>query len=66
MMLREEEDDMTQEMRQFVVFAIDNEIKKLVQKITDLRVESTSEYLDGVNDGLSLAVKALHRDKNIS
>jgi len=65
-MLREEEDDMTQEIRQFVVFAIDNEIKKLVQKITDLRVESTSEYLDGVNDGLSLAVKALHRDKNIS
>ena len=51
MMLREEEDDMTQEIRQFVVFAIDNEIKKLVQKITDLRVESTSEYLDGVNDG---------------
>ena len=64
MMLREEEDDMTQEIRQFVVFAIDNEIKKLVQKITDLRVESTSEYLDGVNDGLSLAVKALHRDKS--
>jgi hypothetical protein len=66
MMLREEEDDMTQEIRQFVVFAIDNEIKKLVQKITELKVESTSEYLDGVNDGLSLAVKALHRDKNIS
>jgi hypothetical protein len=66
MMLREEEDDMTQEIRQFVVFAIDNEIKKLVQKITDLRVESTSEYLDGVNDGLSLAVKALHRDKSTS
>ena len=63
-MLREEEDDMTQEIRQFVVFAIDNEIKKLVQKITDLRVESTSEYLDGVNDGLALAVKALHRDKS--
>jgi hypothetical protein len=66
MMLREEEDDMTQEIRQFVVFAIDNEIRKLVQKITDLRVESTSEYLDGVNDGLSLAVKALHRDKSTS
>jgi len=66
MMLREEEDDMTQEIRQFVVFAIDNEIKKLVQKITDLKVESTSEYLDGVNDGLALAVKALHRDKSTS
>ena len=65
-MLREEEDDMTQEIRQFVVFAIDNEIKKLVQKITDLRVESTSEYLDGVIDGLALAVKALHRDKSAS
>jgi hypothetical protein len=57
---------MTQEMRQFVVFAIDNEIKKLIQKITELRVESTSEYLDGVNDGLALAVKALHRDKSTS
>jgi len=66
MMLREEEDDMTQEIRQFVVFAIDNEIKKLIQKITELKVESTSEYLDGVNDGLVLAVKALHRDKSTS
>jgi len=65
-MLREEEDDMTQEIRQFVVFAIDNEIKKLIQKITELKVESTSEYLDGVNDGLVLAVKALHRDKSTS
>jgi hypothetical protein len=65
-MLREEEDDMTQEMRQFVVFAIDNEIKKLIEKILELRVESTNEYLDGVNAGLNLAVKALHRDKSVS
>jgi hypothetical protein len=64
-MLREEEDDMTQEMRQFVVFAIDNEIKKLIEKILELRVESTNEYLDGVNAGLNLAVKALHRDKSV-
>jgi hypothetical protein len=65
-MLREEEDDMTQEMRQFVVFAIDNEIKKLIEKITALKVENTTEYLDGVNAGLNLAVKALHRDKSVS
>ena len=65
-MLREEEDDMTQEMRQFVVFAIDNEIKKLIEKILELQVESTNEYLDGVNAGLNLAVKALHRDKSVS
>ena len=65
-MLREEEDDMTQEMRQFVVFAIDNEIKKLIEKILELQVESTNEYLDGVNAGLNLAVKALHRDKSAS
>jgi hypothetical protein len=63
-MLREEEDDMTQEMRQFVVFSIDNEIKKLIQKITELKVDNTTEYLDGVNAGLALAVKALHRDKS--
>jgi hypothetical protein len=65
-MIREEEDDMTQEIRQFVVFAMDNEIKKSIQKITELKVESTSEYLDGVNAGLELAIKALHRDKSIS
>ena len=64
-MIREEEDDMTQEIRQFVVFAMDNEIKKSIQKITELKVESTSEYLDGVNAGLELAVKALHRDKSV-
>jgi hypothetical protein len=65
-MLREEEDDMTQEMRQFVVFSIDNEIKKLIEKITALKVENTTEYLDGVNAGLNLAVKALYRDKSVS
>ena len=65
-MLREEEDDMTQEIRQFVVFAIDNEIQKLIQKITELKVESTSEYLDGVNDGLGLAIRTLYRDKSAS
>ena len=53
-------------MRQFVVFSIDNEIKKLIQKITALKVENTTEYLDGVNAGLELAVKALHRDKSTS
>ena len=65
-MIREEEDDMTQEMRQFVVFSIDNEIKKLIEKIAALKVENTTEYLDGVNAGLELAVKALHRDKSTS
>lgn len=65
-MIREEEDDMTQEIRALVVFAVSGEIAKLTQKILELKVESTSEYLDGVNDGLALAVKALHRDKNIS
>jgi hypothetical protein len=65
-MIREEEDDMTQEIRQFVIFAMDNEIKKFIQKIIELKVESTSEYLDGVNAGLELAIKALHRDKSIS
>ena len=65
-MIREEEDDMTQEIRQFVVFAMNNEIKKSIQKITELKVESTSEYLDGVNAGLNLAVKALHGDKSTS
>lgn len=64
-MIREEEDDMTQEIRQFVVFAINNEIKKLIEKFTELKVESTSEYLDGVNAGLDLAIKALHRDKSV-
>ena len=34
-MLREEEDDMTQEMRQFVVFSIDNEIKKLIENASE-------------------------------
>ena len=64
-MIREEEDDMTQEIRQFVVFAINNEIKKLIEKFTELKVESTSEYLDGVNAGLDLGIKALHRDKSV-
>lgn len=65
-MLREEEDDMTQEIRQLVVFAISGELTKLIHQITELKVESTSEYHDGVNAGLDLAIKILRRDKSAS
>lgn len=64
-MIREEEDDMTQEIRQLVVFAVNGEITKFIHKIAELKVESTSEYHDGVNAGLDLAAKALHRDKSV-
>lgn len=64
-MIRQEEDDMTQEIRALVVFAVSGEIAKLTQKILELRVQSTNEFEDGFNTGLSLAVKTLRKDKSV-
>lgn len=64
-MIRQEEDDMTQEIRALVVFAVSGEIAKLTQKILELKVQSTNEFEDGFNTGLSLAVKTLRKDKSV-
>jgi len=66
MMIREEEDDMTQEMRAFVLLEIKRETAALVEKIQAAKVPVTDEWTDGLNAGLDWAVRILNKDKSAS
>jgi hypothetical protein len=63
-MIREEEDDMTQEVRQLVMFETKMEIDKCITKIEAARVPVTDDWTDGVNNGLDWAVRILKKDKS--
>jgi hypothetical protein len=63
-MLREEEDDMTQEIRQLVMFETRAEMDKVINKIEELKVEVKDEWTDGLNMGLDLAINVLKKDKS--
>lgn len=63
-MLTQEEDDMTQEVRALLVFELKQEVAKLINKIEDAKVPVTDEWTEGVNAGLSWAVRILNKDKS--
>jgi hypothetical protein len=65
-MLREEEDDMTQEMRQLIMLEVKLEVDKAIQKIESAKVPVTDEWTEGVNAGLGWAVRILSKDKSAS
>jgi hypothetical protein len=65
-MIREEEDDTTQEMRALIVLEIKQETEKLIQKIENAKVPITDEWTDGLNAGLSWAQRILRKDKSAS
>jgi hypothetical protein len=65
-MIREEEDDTTQEMRALIVLEIKQETEKLIQKIESAKVPITDEWTDGLNAGLSWAQRILRKDKSAS
>jgi hypothetical protein len=65
-MIREEEDDQTQEVRRLVVLEIKMGIDKLIKKIEDARIPVTDDWTDGVNNGLEWAVRILKKDKSAS
>jgi hypothetical protein len=64
-MLREEEDDQTQEVRRLIMLETKMEIEKLIKKIEDARVPVTDDWTDGVNNGLEWAVRILKKEKSI-
>lgn len=66
MMIREEEDDLTQEMRAFVLLEVKRETAALVEKIQAAKVPVTDEWTDGLNAGLDWAVRILNKDKSAS
>lgn len=65
-MIREEEDDMTQEVRQLIMLEVKLEVDKYISKIEAARVPVTDDWTDGVNNGLEWAVRILRKDKSAS
>jgi hypothetical protein len=65
-MIRQEEDDMTQEMRAFVLLELKQETTKLIEKIQAAKIPVTDEWTEGVNAGLEWAVRILKKDKSAS
>lgn len=65
-MIREEEDDTTQEVRALVLLGLKTEVAALVEKIQAAKVPVTDEWTDGLNSGLEWAVRILNKDKSAS
>jgi hypothetical protein len=65
-MLREEEDDMTQEIRQLVMLETKMEIDKAIQKIEEAKIPVKDEWSDGLNMGMEWAIRILRKDKSAS
>jgi len=62
--IREEEDDMTQEIRRLVLLEVNAEIKEFVTKIQEAKINPTDEWGDGLNQGLDWAIRILKKDKS--
>jgi hypothetical protein len=65
-MIREEEGDLTQEMRMLVVSKADELVLKHIQKIEDAKPPITDEWTEGVNVGMNWAIRILRGDKSAS
>ena len=63
-MLRQEEDDLTQEIRQLVMLETKLEIERMIKVLEDLKIEIKDEFSQGVNIGLELAIKYLQKGKS--
>jgi len=63
-MIREEEDDMTQEIRRLVLLEVNAELKDFITKIEEVKIKPTDEWGDGLNQGLDWAIRILKKDKS--
>lgn len=63
-MIREEEDDLTQEMRQLVMQKVSEELVKFINKIEEAKPPITDEWSEGVNVGMNWAIRILRKDKS--
>jgi hypothetical protein len=66
MMIREEEDDMTQVIRQAVMVETQARIDKVIQKIEESKVPIKDEWTDGLTVGMEWAIRILRGDKSAS
>jgi hypothetical protein len=63
-MLREEEDDITQEMRQLVMQKVNEELLVFIAKIEEAKPPVSDEWTEGVNVGMNWAIRILRKDKS--
>ena len=63
-MIREEEDDITQEMRQLVMQKVNEELLVFIAKIEEAKPPVTDEWTEGVNIGMNWAIRILRKDKS--
>lgn len=60
----QEENDMTQEVRQLVLLELNAEIQNFIHKIEEAKIRATDEWGDGLNQGLDWAIRILKKDKS--
>lgn len=60
----QEENDMHQEIRQFILLEVNAEIQHFINKIEEAKIKPTDEWGDGLNQGLDWAIRILRKDKS--
>ena len=63
-MIREEEDDITQEMRLLVMQKVNEELLTFIAKIEEAKPPVTDEWTEGVNVGMNWSIRILRKDKS--
>lgn len=63
-MLREEEDDITQEMRQLIMQKVNEEVSIFIDKINEAKPPVSDEWTAGVGVGMDWAIRILKKDKS--
>ena len=63
-MIREEEDDMTQEIRALVKQEMAKEIQNFINKAESSKIEEKDEWSIGLNQGIEWAIRILNKDKS--
>ena len=63
-MMLQEEDDMTQDVRQLVLLEVNAEIQNFINKIEEAKIKAVDEWGDGLNQGLDWAIRILKKDKS--
>ena len=63
-MMIQEENDMTQEIRQLVLLELNAELQRFITKIEEAKIKPTDEWGDGLNQGLDWAIRIIKKDKS--
>lgn len=64
MNLQQEENDLTQEMRQMVIKQVEWELERMIKRIDDAKPGVVDEWTDGVVTGLDWAIRIIQKDKS--